>query len=199
MTDVAKIIILHGPSSSGKSTLGRAVQARIELPFWRISIDTLRDGGVLPSARIASGEFAWRGLRAAFFDGFHRSLQAYAEAGNNLIVEHIFDTAGWIEQVATLLLPFDVFFVGLHVPLPELIRREAERGDRKPGDAERDFETVHRGLSYDHEVASDGPPEENADALIAAWRQRSRSVLFRHAEAGAAVSSPAAGPPAVSS
>lgn len=188
MADNAKIIILHGPSSSGKSTLGRAVQARIELPFWRISIDTLRDGGVLPSARIASGEFAWHGLRTAFFDGFHQSLRAYAQAGNNLIIEHIFDMPGWIEQVATLLLPFDVFFVGLHAPLPELVRREAERGDRRIGDAARDFETVHRGLSYDYEVASDRPPEANADALIAAWRQRSPSVFFRHA-AGAAVSS----------
>ena len=188
MTDTARIIILHGPSSSGKSTLGRAVQARIELPFWRISIDTLRDAEVLPGARISSGEFQWREMRSAFFDGFHRSLRAYAEAGNNLIVEHIFDTPGWIEQMATLLLPFDVFFVGLHAPLPELIRREAARGDRKIGDAAHDFETVHQGLSYDFEVASDRPPEENADALITAWRQRSHSVFFRHAE-GAAASS----------
>ena len=192
MSNPASIIILHGPSSSGKSTFGLALQARIELPFWRISIDTLRDGGVLPTARIASGEFNWRGMRGPFFDGFHHSLRAYAEAGNNLIIEHIFDAPGWIEQVATLLLPFDVFFVGLHAPLAELIRREAARGDRRIGDAAQDFATVHRGLSYDYEVQSDRPPEENADALIAAWRQRTRSVFFRHAEN-------AAGSPAVSS
>jgi chloramphenicol 3-O phosphotransferase len=179
--DTARIIILHGPSSSGKSTLGRAVQARIELPFWRISIDTLRDGGVLPSARIASGEFAWHELRGAFFTGFHQSLRAYAEAGNNLIVEHIFDGPGWIGEVATLLAPFDVFFIGLYAPLDELIRREAARGDRKIGDAARDFDTVHRGMRYDFEVQSDRPPDENADALIAAWRQRSRSAFFDHA------------------
>jgi len=73
--------------------------------------------------------FDWREHRAAFFDGFHRSLPAYAEAGNNLIVEHIFDTPDWVERVATLLAPFDVFFVGPHVPLDELVRREAARGD----------------------------------------------------------------------
>ena len=186
MTDTAKIIILHGPSSSGKSTLGRAVQARIELPFWRISIDTLRDGGVLPSARIASGEFQWRELRPAFFTGFHHSLRAYADAGNNLILEHIFDGPGWIGEVATLLAPFDVFFVGLHAPLAELIRREVARGDRKPGDAARDFENVHRGMEYDFEVQSDRPPEENADRLIAAWQQRSRSSFFRYAQSSTA-------------
>ena len=186
MADVAKIIILHGPSSSGKSTLGRAVQARIELPFWRISIDTLRDGGVLPSARIASGEFSWREMRGPFFAGFHQSLQAYSAAGNNLIVEHIFDGPGWIGEMARLLKPFDVFFVGLHAPLEELQRRELARGDRAIGDAARDFENVHRGMRYDFEVRSDRPPEENTDALIAAWRRRSRSAFFDHAQANEA-------------
>jgi chloramphenicol 3-O phosphotransferase len=174
----AKIIILHGPSSSGKSTLARALQDRIALPFWHVSIDHLRDSGTLPSARIRSGEFPWRDLRDGFFEGFHRSLRAYAEAGNNLIVEHIFDTPGWIERVAALLAPFDVFFVGLHVPLPELIRREAARGDRPIGDAERDFHSVHQGMRYDFEVSSDRPVEENVEALLAAWRKRTRSAFF---------------------
>jgi chloramphenicol 3-O phosphotransferase len=178
LRDTAKVIILHGPSSSGKTTLARALQSKIELPFWHISIDHLRDSGVLPSARIKSGEFAWRGMRAAFFEGFHRSLRAYAEAGNNLIVEHIFDTPGWIEQVATLLTPFDVFFVGLHTPLPELIRRESTRGDRGTGDAERDFHSVHQGLSYDFEVHSDRSLHANVEDLLAAWRQRKRSVFL---------------------
>lgn len=173
-----KIIILHGASSSGKSTLAKALQERIELPFWHVSIDHLRDSGTLPSARIKSGEFVWRDMREAFFDGFHRSLAAYAEAGNNLIVEHIFDTPGWLERVGALLGPFDVFFVGLHVPLDELIRREAARGDRPIGDAERDYHSVHQGLTYDFEVSSDRPAEENANALLAAWRKRSRSVFF---------------------
>jgi chloramphenicol 3-O phosphotransferase len=176
-----KIIILHGPSSSGKSTLAKAVQARIELPFWHVSIDHLRDAGVLPNARFKAGDFAWREHRAAFFEGFHRSPPAYAGAGNNLIVEHIFDTPGWIERVARLLKPFDVFFVGLHAPLDELVRREAARGDRPIGDAERDFHSVHRGMRYDFEVLSAEPVEANTEALLAAWRRRSRSVLFERA------------------
>lgn len=176
--EAGRIIILHGPSSSGKSTLARALQATIELPFWHVSIDHIRDAGTLPSARIASGEFSWPELREAFFEGFHRSVAAYAGAGNNLIVEHIFDTPGWLARMVELLAPFDVFFVGLHTPLSELIRREAARGDRPVGDAERDFHTVHRGLAYDFEVSSDEPVERNADALLAAWRRRSRSVFF---------------------
>jgi len=178
--ETAKVIILHGPSSSGKTTLARAVQSKIELPFWHVSIDHLRDGGVLPTVRFRDGDFAWREHRAAFFDGFHRSLPAYAGAGNNLIIEHIFDTPGWIERVARLLAPYDVFFVGLHVPLEVLVRREAARGDRPIGDAERDFHNVHRGLRYDLDIASDRPVDANVDLLLEAWRRRTRSVLFEH-------------------
>jgi len=36
-------------------------------------------------------------------------------------------------------------------------------------------------MRYDFEVQSDRPPEQNADALIAAWRRRSRSAFFDHA------------------
>jgi len=63
-SDGGKIIFLHGASSSGKSTIARALQARIDEPFWHISIDHLRDAGILPSARITSGEFKWPEMRA---------------------------------------------------------------------------------------------------------------------------------------
>ncbi|QPH52518.1 chloramphenicol phosphotransferase CPT family protein [Pontivivens ytuae] len=174
----ARIIFLHGASSSGKSTLARALQARIEAPFWHISIDHLRDSGVLPTDRFRSGEFDWRAARAPFFDGFHRSLAAYAGAGNDLILEHILDTDGWLEQLSRLFAPFDVFFVGLHCPREELIRREAARGDRPAGSAARDFETVHEGKRYDLELQAIDPLADNVEALLAAWRCRSAPSAF---------------------
>ena len=81
-----KIILINGASSSGKTTLSRALQKKLEEPFWHFSIDHLRKARVLPLERIKSGEFAWPSMRSAFFEGFHRSLPALAEAGNNLIV-----------------------------------------------------------------------------------------------------------------
>ncbi|MEQ8281605.1 MAG: chloramphenicol phosphotransferase [Parvibaculum sp.] len=101
----AQIIFLHGASSSGKSTIARALQARIEKPFWHISIDHLRDADVLPLERFRKGDFAWADARTAFFDGFHASLAAYANAGNNLILEHILDTEGWMETLRRILAP----------------------------------------------------------------------------------------------
>lgn len=98
---MSQIIFLHGASSSGKSTIARELQARIEKPLWHISIDHLRDSGVLPIERFRNGDFDWTEVRAAFFDGFHASLAAYANAGNDLILEHILDTNGWNRSKAS--------------------------------------------------------------------------------------------------
>lgn len=174
----ASIIFIHGASSSGKSTLARGVQAKIDQPFWHISIDHLRDAGVLPSARIASGEFRWRDMRRPFFDGFHQSLAAYAQCGNSLIVEHILDTPGWHDDLIALLAPFDIFFVGVHCSLPELIRRERARGDRPVGSAEQDFKTIHHGLRYDLEISAELNAEDNVERVISAWKARTKPSAF---------------------
>ncbi|MEM6305050.1 MAG: chloramphenicol phosphotransferase [Pseudomonadota bacterium] len=173
-----QIIILHGPSSSGKSTLAKAIQGVVELPFWHISIDHLRDSGVLPSERIAHGDFLWSDMRHPFFDGFHVSLAAYAKAGNNLIVEHILDTPEWVPQLKNLLAPFDVFFVGVHCELGELKARERARGDRPLGSAEQDFHEVHAGRVYDIEVSGQAASQETAQAILECWRSGRRVSEF---------------------
>ena len=171
-------MLLIGASSSGKSTLARGLQAGLDEPFWHFSIDHLNAAHVLPEARIKSGEFPWSALREPFFQGFHRCLPALAEAGNNLIVEHIVETADWMADLLRLLRPFDVFFVGVHCPLPELERREHARGDRRLGDAATDFATAHAHCTYDLEVEATGAPGRNVDAIIAAWRNRRRPSAF---------------------
>ncbi|WP_172299820.1 AAA family ATPase [Pseudoruegeria sp. HB172150] len=175
---MASIIFLHGASSSGKSTIARALQATIEQPFWHISIDHLRDAGVLPTERFKSGEFRWRDARPAFFDGYHASLGAYADAGNNLILEHILDTEGWIDTLRALFAPHDVLFVAVHCALDMLIAREAERGDRPAGSAKQDFETIHVRRVYDLELQSEDGLERNVERILAAWRSGERRSEF---------------------
>jgi chloramphenicol 3-O phosphotransferase len=185
-----KVILLHGASSSGKSTLARALQARIELPFLHYSIDSLRDSDVLPLARVSHGDFAWADLRASFFDGFHRSVAAFAEAGNNMILEHILDTPGWLEQLAGLLADCDVFFVGIHCSLEELRRRELARGDRPRGSAEADYNLVHKGMRYDLELSSEGDLDGNVARLLEAWRKRPVQGVFAELAVGVKAPSP---------
>jgi len=179
MVPPGKIILLNGPSSAGKSTLARRLQAVLPQPFWNYSIDELRATKILPWERIESGEFRWPQLRPQFFEGFHRSLAAFAQSGNNLIVEYIVETRDWMDRLLTLLDGLDVFFVGLHCELPELERREVARGDRRLGEARTDFETTHRLCTYDLELDSTATPVDVMVArLVRAWGNRAAPGAF---------------------
>ncbi|MEO3388383.1 zeta toxin family protein [Mesorhizobium sp. CAU 1741] len=175
---MAQIIFLHGASSSGKSTIAGILQAVVEKPFWHVSIDHLRDSGVVPMNRFRRGDFRWSEARNAFFEGFHASLSAYADAGNNLILEHILDDEEWLPMLISRFAKHDVFFVGVHCPLEILMEREAARGDRPLGSAKQDYETIHVGKIYDLELDSTEEPQTNTTKLLAAWRSDRRSSSF---------------------
>jgi chloramphenicol 3-O phosphotransferase len=171
-----RIIFLNGASSSGKSTLAKALQAALDEPFLHVSSDHLVDAGFLPERREEGGPFDWwHQMRPRFFEGFHRCLPAFAEAGNNLIVEHIIEFASWRRELATLLAGLDVYLVGVHCDLDELDRRERERGDRRAGEGRTHIEIdgIHTFGRYDLDV--DTTAGVNADlvqSVLTAWRQR---------------------------
>ncbi len=171
---LATIIFLHGPSSSGKSTLAQALRAQWTGPLWHLSLDHLRDSGALPdvSAKV------WAEIRPTVFDGLHRLVAGAAAAGNDVIFEHILDTPGWVADLKDLFSPFDVLFVGVHCGLDELARREAARGDRRQGSAADDFETVHQGRIYDVELDGTQDAAVNAATLLRAWKSGIRRSEF---------------------
>ncbi|HEX2863775.1 MAG TPA: hypothetical protein VHN99_04350 [Deinococcales bacterium] len=174
-----RVILLNGASSAGKSTLGRAIQAGADRPFLRFSPDLILFGGqVLPARRQPEGPFSWREMRPKVFEGYWRCLPALAGAGNDLIADLVLETPGQLRRLVEVLHGLDVFFVGVHCPLPELERRERQRGDRGTGDARRDFETTHTFAPYDLEVDSTRPAELVAAAVLRAWRERERPSVF---------------------
>ena len=175
----AAIILLNGESSAGKSTLAQAVQVQLETPFLRFSPDLLLFGsGVLPARRDFDGPFSWAAMRGPLFEGYFRCLAALAGAGNDVVADLVIERKDQLRRLVSLLLPYDVFFVGVRCPLPELERRERLRGDRKIGDARQDHATVHSFSAYDAEVDSTLPPEHNAATLAEAWRVRPRLGVF---------------------
>lgn len=178
-----RIILINGPSSSGKTTLALALQKQLDVPFIRFSFDLFLDHKAFPSEQIRSGRFSWEQMRPSVFRGLHRCLPALATAGNNIIFDHIIETRAWLYELVSLVSGLDVFFVGLHCSLPELERRELQRGDRRPGEARQDFATVHSIPTYDLEINSEHPLEDNVALLVHAWKKRKRpSALDRMME-----------------
>ncbi|SMF38944.1 chloramphenicol 3-O phosphotransferase [Xaviernesmea oryzae] len=164
---LGKVIILNGTSSSGKSTLAKTLRSAIGEPFCYYASDQLADAGFRADKRLAPLD-----ERARFFDGFHRAIGAFAAAGNNLLVEHIVEEADWWSQLNKILEPFDIFWVGVHAPLPEIERRERERGNRYIGEAAFHLKT-HDYCSYDIEVDTSLPQEDVISSILEAWRHRS--------------------------
>lgn len=165
-----RVILLHGASSSGKTSIARELLRQLPAPYLHFSFDRLRDDGAMPIERFRSGEFAWADVRQGLFVGYEQAIAALAGAGNNVVADYIIETKEWLDRVQGVLSGLNVFFVGVHCPLEELERREATRGDRPLGDARRDFFMVHQHCTYDFEVDSTLPPEQNAAKIVAALR-----------------------------
>lgn len=159
---MALILFLHGASSSGKSTLATALRDQASRPFLHLSIDHLRDSGAWRPADYPD----WHTARPAFFAGFHRMIAGFAEAGNDLIIEHILDTPGWHAELKALLSHHDIVFIGLRPPLATLNQRERDRGNRPAGSAARDAAHVHDGLRYDLEFDGSPPAADMARTLF---------------------------------
>lgn len=161
------VIFINGTSSAGKTTISKALQASIGVPFCYYASDQLAEKGFRPPLEFDAPP----NERDRFFDGFHRSIPALATAGNNLIVEHIVEELSWAASLQALLSPFDVFWVGVHAPVGQLEKRERERGDRTIGEALFHLKT-HKYCHYDIEVDSTEPLEKVVSSILAAWQSR---------------------------
>ncbi|MCT8158744.1 chloramphenicol phosphotransferase CPT family protein [Pseudoruegeria sp. SHC-113] len=175
---MARVLILHGASSSGKSTLIQAIRAQSPVPLLHLSFDHLRDSHALDLAAFTSKGADWQSHRSKIFSGLHRAVAGFAEAGNDLILEHILDSPGWHNELQKLLADHAIFFVCLHTSLPQLEAREAARGNRAAGSAKADAAHIHGGLTYDLELSGEDAPDINARKLLRHWATHTSPSAF---------------------
>ena len=166
MSRNGRIILLNGTSSAGKSTLAQALRSKLEPQFCYYASDQLADADFRPLDPTVR-----RAGREMFFDGFHRSIPAFAGVGIDLLVEHIVEEQSWADDLAQLLAPIDTFWVGVHAPLAELERRERFRGDRQTGEAAYHLKT-HSFCQYDVEIDSMQSLDHNVNTIVEAWSRR---------------------------
>ena len=148
------ILFLNGTSSSGKTTLAKALQEKLSEPYMYVSIDNFfhmyPDRFLSPTNR--KGAKVLKQLVPPVLSGFHRSVAALAQAGNNVLVDHLLQEDGWLQECVERWAGCDVLFVGIRCPLEIAEQREKERGDRNIGTARYQFERVHAHDLYDIEI-----------------------------------------------
>jgi chloramphenicol 3-O phosphotransferase len=157
------IIFLNGCTSAGKTSLARAMQARLDPPHLRYGIDDafamlpvrlhnhpdgfFFDVNTRGQVRLNHGPFG-----RAMLNAYRRAAVTIAATGIGLIVDEVVldpvTADDWIDLARTI----DVFAVAVHCSIGELERREVARGDRLIGQARGQIDLVHRWFDYALEV-----------------------------------------------
>lgn len=143
-----RVIFLNGTSSSGKSSIARELLTVLDDGvFFHLSVDGFN---AMRTKRELGQEELDAALRRTRM-GFHRSIAAMAEVGNDVVVDHVLSEPWRLVDCLTVLRPEDVLFVGVRCSRDELIRREQARGDRPSGLAAHQYDLVHGHGDYDLE------------------------------------------------
>ena len=160
-------ILLNGASSSGKTSIARAIRKMAAVPFLHASVDTFTE---LFDWDVIAGDALWQECDRAGVAIFHRSLPALLSTRFPVVIDHVLEEREWYEEYQEALRGHRVLSVGVHCPLEILRKREKARGDRGIGLAERQYARVHRHGGYDLEVdTSILSPYECAQTILAAF------------------------------
>lgn len=207
MAENGKIILLNGSSSAGKTTLALALQEVLDEPYQHIALDQFRDGlpGLFRGFNSPSGTPGYRGLNVVPMDhhtgervthvrfgdvghkmlrGMHRAIAAFANEGNNVIIDDLILHPSFLEDYVEVLEGFYVLFVGVRCPLDVVNAREKKRPGRFPGTAISHFNEVHAHDLYDLEVdTSIVSPREAAEVVRLFIESGSRPHAFERLRA----------------
>jgi chloramphenicol 3-O phosphotransferase len=152
------IILINGTSSSGKTSLLRALQDLLETPFLEAGIDKFiwmlprryldrplwDDVLGLADRAGQSGHTLVRGM--------HRAIAALSLAGCNVLADHVLIDSTWATDCANQLAGLPAYLIGVQCPLDELEKREAARKNRTLGQARLQYPLIHKYARYDLEV-----------------------------------------------
>jgi chloramphenicol 3-O phosphotransferase len=142
------VVLLNGTSSSGKSSIARELLEVLDGIWFHMPVDAFH--AMRCRHPIADEDLQDEIDRTV--KGFHRAVAGMAAAGNNLVVDHPLSRRWRLLDLLDLLVPEDTVLIGVRCPLPELERRERERGDRQPGLAALQYDQVHAHGPHDLDI-----------------------------------------------
>jgi len=172
------VIILNGPSGSGKSSIQREFQYLMIPNLWiKTGIDSLFDAP-MPTITPENMNFwqspnpiRWvetnqdkdgntvitlfvgeQGEKVAY--AMNSAIADYARNGCNMIVDYIAYKQEWLVDLQKKLKGIKTFYVAVEIPLETLEAREAARGTSPKGHARSHYYTVYGNAKYDLTVNS---------------------------------------------
>ena len=176
---MTQVIVLNGGSSSGKSSIARALQEVLPGLWLTFGTDVFaealpgrgddpRSGLVLEPDGTVTVTPEYRVIEQIWYEG----LAVMASRGASLVLDEVFLAGGAGQQrLRALLGDLDVLWAGVHCDPLVAADREAARPDRIPGMAVSQAVAVHAGVVYDVEVDTTDCPaiacaRQIADAVV---------------------------------
>lgn len=168
------IVILNGTSSSGKTTLLKALQREFAEPYLDAGIDKFiwmlpkryLDRPLWDDVLGLATEAGAVGQR--LFSGMHQAIAALSRSGNHVLADHVLVEPAWVQECAALFSALPAYLIGITCPLTVLEQRERDRRDRTLGQARAQFELVHAHGRYDLTVDTSRLSPEECVAQIKA-------------------------------
>ena len=188
---MSTIIFINGTSSSGKTSLLKLLQTKLQEPYLDMGIDKFI--WMLPKRYLdrplwddVLGKAHQPGPTGlTLFSGMHHAIAAAASRGNNILADHVFVEKAWVDECAELFAEMNAYLIGLTCPLEVLEQRERARKDRTLGQARLQYEIIHKYTQYDLELdTSKLTTEECAELVIE--RLKNPPAAFRKIKAGRA-------------
>ncbi len=167
------IIVINGTSSSGKTSIIRALQQQLEPPYLEMGVD--RFIFMLPKRYLERplwddvlGKADQAGaVGRALCSGMHHAIAAAAHAGLNIVADHVLVEKDWVDECARLFSDLPAYLIGVRCPLEVLEERERLRTDRTLGQARIQFPVIHKYAMYDLDVdTSLLDPQQCAERII---------------------------------
>lgn len=167
-----QIIYLNGASSSGKTTIAKALQEHLKEPFMLIGIDKII--GMMPErvndwfGNSEPEGFSWKmntdhtgkTTQELYIGPFGKKVTltfveivlTMAKLGHHLIIDDVAFGKNQVDRWRKALKEYKVLYVGISAPVESLEEREQKRGNRIQGSARAQSSKVHVGVQYDLEL-----------------------------------------------
>jgi chloramphenicol 3-O phosphotransferase len=171
-----RIVLLNGPSSSGKSTLAQAVARRLATPWLVLPVDLFHQIRTRPDAELTDRQ--WHDVFHRTRAAYHRALVGAASSGMDVLGDHVLDEPWRLDDLLRLTVGIDVLLVHVTCSPKELRRREKLRGDRDRGSALHQQRLAFLHGDCDLTVDTTYGPDEPAAALLELIRTPPASRAF---------------------
>jgi chloramphenicol 3-O phosphotransferase len=156
-------IVLHGPTSSGKSSLAKALQANAASPAFHISLDafvTMANRGDMRSEE--ERELAYH----IHCENLRSALARVVNTDFEIILDLVLRDTVEFDSCLRVLSPRPTYVVRVWAPISVLEAREQTREDRGGGMAREQFEHPAYKRTYDFEVDTSAcTPVQGAAAI----------------------------------